>query len=339
MPVAGGEIAMEFIPPYCPIAECPSERTAHFRWVRRGFYRRECDERRVQRFQCLECRRFFSVQTFRLDFRLKLPALHLILVRDFVSKITQRQSARTLGCDRKTVAHRQALLGDHCRDFHAAVLARAGAAGGIAGSFQLDELETYEEHRRLQPVTVPFLVETESSFVVSVASGTLPARGSLRPAEKKLKARLELARGKRRSESSAAVAKVLDQLGTLLPGAGGIDVASDGKKTYPKLLAQRFGGRVRHVQLPSNRKSAVFDPLFPVNHALAMARDGLSRLVRQTWAASKRREWLERHLWIWVAWRNYVRTRTNTAEETAAMALRVCDSRLSVQELVAWRVA
>lgn len=329
---------MSFSPPRCPNRACPSKSGTCFRWVRRGWYRRACDQRRVQRFQCLECRRYFSEQTFRLDYRLKLPELHLVLMRDFVSKITQRQSARTLGCRRKTVAHRLALLGDHCRAFHAGMLARAGAAGGVRGLFQLDELETYEERRRLQPVTVPVLVETSSAFVVSVSTGALPARGSLRPAEKRQKLELEKARGKRRSESSEAVAKVLEQLETAVPAGGPIDVSSDRKATYPKLLVQRFGARVRHVQMPSNRKTAAFDPLFPVNHALAMVRDALSRLVRQTWAASKRRAWLERHLWIWVAWRNYVRTRTNAVEESPAMALKVCHSRLSVQSLTTWRV-
>jgi YD repeat-containing protein len=330
---------MRFSPPCCPNRTCPSKAGGCFRWLRRGWYQRACDRRRVQRFQCRECRRYFSEQTFRLDFRLKLPELHLVLLRDFVSKITQRQSARMLGCRRKTIAHRMDLLGRHCRDFHAMMLARAGAAGGVRGLFQLDELETYEERRRLQPVTVPVLVETSSAFIVSVATGALPARGSLRPAEKRMKLELEKARGVRRSESKQAVAKVLEQLETALPANGPVDVSSDSKATYPKLLAQRFGARVRHVRMPSNRKTAVFDPLFPVNHTLAMARDALSRLVRQTWAASKRRSWLERHLWIWVAWRNYCRTRTNAVEETPAMALKLCQSRFSVQSLTAWRVA
>ena len=330
---------MRFSPPHCPHLDCPSRSSTHFRWIRRGWYQRACDKRRVQRFQCLECLRRFSVQTFRLDWRLKKPELHLVLMRDFVSKITQRQSARTLGCSRKTVAHRMALLGDHCRDFHAAMLARVGAGGGVQGHFQLDEMETYEHRRRLQPVTVPVLVETASSFLVSVACGTLPARGSLRPSEKKRKLELEMLHGKRRSESNQAVAKVLEQLEIAVPSEGTIEVSSDRKKTYPKLLAARFGDRIRHVQMPSDRKSAVYDPLFPVNHTLAMARDGLSRLVRQTWAASKRREWLERHLWIWVAWRNYVRARTNAVRETPAMALKVCPRRFSVQSLTAWRVA
>jgi hypothetical protein len=38
-----------------------------------------------------------------------------------------------------------------------------------------------------------------------------------------------------------------------------------------------------------------------------MMRDGISRLVRRSWGASKLRARLELHAWIWVVWRNYVR--------------------------------
>jgi len=108
---------MRFAPRFCPRPLCPSARSRHFRWRRKGYFCRQCDGRFVQRFLCLECRRFFSIQSFRLDYRLRKPHLHLTLFRDFVSKTTMRQSARTLGCTRRTVAHRLKLLGEHCRAY------------------------------------------------------------------------------------------------------------------------------------------------------------------------------------------------------------------------------
>ena len=71
-----GAAAMTFTPSYCPNDLCPSRSRRSFRWVRRGFFRRACDGRAVQRFRCLHCGKFFSVQTFRLDYRLRLPELH-----------------------------------------------------------------------------------------------------------------------------------------------------------------------------------------------------------------------------------------------------------------------
>jgi hypothetical protein len=70
-----------------------------------------------------------------------------------------------------------------------------------------------------------------------------------------------------------------------------------------------------------------------------MMRDGMSRLVRRSWAASKIREWLERHAWIWIAYRNYIRSITNRARlTTAGQALGVVARRFDKGSLFQWRV-
>ncbi len=43
-----------------------------------------------------------------------------------------------------------------------------------------------------------------------------------------------------------------------------------------------------------------FDPLFSLNHTCAMTRDRIKRLARKTWAISKKKEFLELHLAIYV---------------------------------------
>ena len=76
-----------------------------------------------------------------------------------------------------------------------------------------------------------------------------------------------------------------------------------------------------------------------IDHTLAMMRDGISRLVRRTWAASKLRARLERHAWIWAVWRNYVRGVTNRAPATSpAMAIGVEEKRWRMGEICAWKV-
>jgi hypothetical protein len=70
-----------------------------------------------------------------------------------------------------------------------------------------------------------------------------------------------------------------------------------------------------------------------------MMRDGISRLVRRTWAASKLRQRLERHAWIWAVWRNYVRGVTNRDPDTSpAMALGIEGKRWRMTDICAWRV-
>jgi transposase-like protein len=330
---------MRFQPGSCPRPDCSSHVSGHHRWSFKGGFTRDCDGRTVQRFLCHECHRTFSTQTFRVDYRLKKPQLNHSLFGPFISKVTHRQAARVVGCSRWTVAHRLKLLGKHCRDFHLWRLSRATERGGIAGRFQLDELETYEHSRRLAPVTVPVLIERSSYFVVDLHTAPLPCRGGLSEADRVKKAERERIAGVRKSGSRKAVTKCFETLAAFHARGRPIHVETDRKSTYPGILKRRFGRRVLHRRCSSTAKRNYENPLFPINHTLAMLRDGVSRLVRRTWAASKFRQRLELHASIWIAWRNYVRGITNRAKTTSpAMALGVETRQWTVAELCAWRV-
>jgi len=325
------------VPQSCPLPSCPSRAgEVPFRWRRRGTYTRAVDGRRVQRYWCHACRRGFSSQRFRLDYRQQLPRLHLDLFPLFISKVTMRQAARCLQVDRKTVARRLALLGDHCRRFHEERL-KPRALGGV---FQFDELETFETDRRLQPVTVPVLIERHSFFVVGLAVGTLPARGGLTPRDQERKKALQARTGKRRSESRQAVRATLARLAAAMPQHARLDIQSDQKSLYRGLIHEVFPGRLASHAVESSRAPRNYkNLLFPINHTLAMLRDNVSRLVRRNWGASKRRAWIERHLWIWVAWRNYLRPVTVKAGvPTPGQIVGLTDHRWEVAELLRWRV-
>ena len=330
---------MRFQPRSCPRPDCPSRSSGHHRWCFKGGFVRACDGRTVQRFLCRECRRTFSTQTFRVDYRLKKPQLNHSLFGPFISKVTHRQAARVVGCSRGTVAHRLKLLGEHCREFHLWRLARAAADGGVRGKFQLDELETFEHSRRLAPVTVPVLIERTSYFIVDLRTAALPCRGGLSEADRLKKAERERVHGVRKSGSREAVTKCFETLAACHDPRTAIEVETDRKSTYAGILKRRFGDRLRHVRRSSTARRDYSNPLFPINHTLAMLRDGLSRLVRRTWAASKLRQRLELHAWIWIAWRNYIRGVTNEAPATSpAMALRVETRQWTVAAVCAWRV-
>jgi hypothetical protein len=330
---------VRFTPPRCPYSDCPSTRRPSFRWRFKGFYRRKCDNRLVQRFLCLHCHRRFSSQTFRLDFRLHRPYLHLSLFSDFISKVTHRQSARLRRCTRRTIAHRLELLGNHAQAFHQRQLGLARQRGGLRGRFQLDELETFEHNRRLKPVTVPVLIERKSFFVLQAEAAPMPCRGRLSEGDRAKKAAQEARHGKRRSGSRAAVGRCFDVLARCLAPCALAFVQTDQKSSYRSLLRERFPGRLLHPRFSSTAARNYANPLFPINHTFAMLRDGLSRLVRRSWAAAKLREKLARHLWIWILWRNYVRGITNRAKEvTPAMALGVADRRWTKSEILKWRV-
>ena len=327
---------MLFLPPRCPRTDCVAHSKPPFHFQRRGFFLRKCDGRPVQRFRCLHCRRYFSSQSFRLDYRLKLPYLHLELFWHFISKVTLRQAARMTGHSRVTIEHRLRLLGDHCRAFQRLRLERF--RGSLSGDVVLDELETFEQNRLEKPLTVPVAIDRTSYFVWGAAVGTLPARPSARSRrEQQLGLRSWLRTTRRESQSKEVVSAVLQGIAELVHPQSQPLITSDQKPLYALLVRDIFGGRAQHSRISGRRRRTIENPLFPINHCLAMLRDGLSRLVRKNWAHAKLAERLERHLWIWICYRNYVRTKTNkTPGVTAAMAFGVEQRLWTVEGLLRW---
>ncbi len=330
---------MAFRPTFCPNTHCPTRtHTRPFTYQRRGYFRRKCDGRTVQRFSCRSCAQRFSSQTFRFDYRWRKPRLHLRVFDLFVSKVTMRQMARITRVRRPTVERRLLRIGSHCKEFHRFVLHEAGRAGLLQGVFQLDELETFETDRRLKPVTMPVLIERHSYFVVYGSTAPLGARGRLAPHLKKRKERYEAAEGRRRSGSVRAVRECLSEWARVHRRGVGMHLQSDRKSSYRRLFLQAAGDQFgSHTTESSRRRRDYGNLLFPINHTLAMMRDGISRLVRRSWGAAKLRERLEVHFWIWAAYRNYVRGVTVRTRVTPAQALGVVSGRYLPEQLLYWR--
>jgi transposase-like protein len=330
---------MQFQPAFCPYQSPECSSGQGFQYQRRGTFTRACDGRAVQRFQCKKCKRTFSTQTFRVDHRLRKPALDRAVFLLLISKVTQRQGARALKCDRGTIARRLEIFGKHCQAFHERLMLERGQGAPWPGTFLLDELETYEHNRRLKPLTVPLLVHKPSHCILHAAVGTLPPRKPLSKANQKKLEQLEELEGKRCSESRVKVAECFDVLERVLPSSGIVRVNTDEKHSYRVLLKERFQGRLVHQRTNSKEPRTYWNPLFVVNHTFAMLRDGLSRLVRRNWAVSKKREPLQWHLWTYIAWRNYVRPITNQRRfESAATVAGLAPRMLEVCELLQWKI-
>ncbi|MEM7309315.1 MAG: hypothetical protein AAF682_21705 [Planctomycetota bacterium] len=115
-------------------------------------------------------------------------------------------------------------------------------------------------------------------------------------------------------------------------------MSSDEKLTYPRLAAEAFGeSRLLHSRTNSKVPRATWNPLFPINHTEAMARDLMGRLRRESWLVSKKRRYLDLALQLFMAYRNYVRRRFNTDSESPAELLGVVPRRMTPGELLSWR--
>ena len=123
-----------------------------------------------------------------------------------------------------------------------------------------------------------------------------------------------------------------------MPRGSSVLLRTDEKLIYPELARRAFVGRALiHEQTNSRRARTKWNPLFPINHTEAMARDLMGRLRRESWLVSKLRRFLDLGLHVFAAYRNYVRRRFNRDRETPAQMLEIVDRRMTAQELLTWR--
>lgn len=325
---------MDFTPPFCPVPACPNHLTPGPRFcIRYGHFSRKNRTRRVQRFCCKACGHTFSRPTFRLDGGDRRPEVNQKLFQSLTSGVGYRQSARNFGMGVSALQRKARKLAQHAGFLHDNLSQRLPAGR----TYQLDEEETYE-HASIRTLTMPVLIEREHWFVVATAVGSsrrLAAEGTARRAWQN---REELAKGPREDQSRQCVTTVMQELARRIPN-GELALETDQKSSYATIATEVFGDRVLHTTTSSKQARTTSNPLFPINTTLAMTRDNLGRLRRQSWLVTKKAEFLRSHMNLFVVYRNYVRKRFNRDKKVDASAVRLGLLRrnLSIAEALGWR--
>jgi transposase-like protein len=324
-----------FRPPRCPNRRCPFHAAPHPGFYqRRGYYRAKCRAHPVPRFRCRGCRRGFSRQTFRMDYRDHRPDLNAAVFESLASGVGLRQTARNLGLTLRNTELKFRKIARHLRRLNLNLRASLPADAVL----QLDELETYEGRRNTRPLSVPVLIESKTRFLIWAESAPIRPRGKMTRARERAIAEDEARLGPRVDRSRGAVRRTLERGAALVRDAKRVNLHTDEKSSYPALAAEAFGAeRLEHHTTNSKLARGTWNPLFPINHTEAMARDLMGRLRRESWLVSKRRRYLDLALQMFAAYRNYVRRRFNHDEESPAELLGFTPRRLRLGECLGWR--
>lgn len=324
-----------FQPPRCPNRHCPQHRSpAPLFFVRKGSYRPLCRSQPVPRFRCRTCRRGFSRQTFRADYRDHRPALNAPLFFLLASGLGLRQSGRILGLSLRCLELKARKLARHLRRL--GLNLRRPLEGDV--HLQLDEIETYEGRRNTRPLSIPLLIERETRFVVWAEGAPIRPHGKKTPARERAIQEDERRFGRRKDLSRRSVMRALRRGAGLCARDARVTVSSDEKPSYPGLVRRAFGERlVAHERTNSELARGTWNPLFPINHTEAMARDLMGRMRRESWLVSKKRRYLDLALALWSAYRNLVRRRFNHDDESPAELLGFLPRRLTCGEALSWR--
>ena len=303
-------------------------------YVRNGHYRPKCRPQVVPRFRCRHCRRGFSRQTFRADYRDHRPQLNRRLLELLCWGIGLRQSSRLMGLSRRCTELKFRKIGRHLRGLNRNLRGPLPADA----KFQLDELETYEGRRNVRPLSVPILIERSSRYVIWAESAPIRPHGRMSEARKRAVREDERRFGRRKDLSRRSVLRTLKRGAELVRDRGSVLLSTDEKSTYPLLARRAFGGRrLIHQTTNSRLARGTWNPLFAVNHTEAMLRDLTGRVRRESWLVSKKRRFLDLGLALWAAWRNYVRRRFNHDEQSPAQLLGFVNRRMTEEQLLSWR--
>ena len=279
--------------PACP--RCGAKCSAKF-----GHYVRKDDAQTIQRYRCMACLKCHSSATHTPTYRQKRRRLNRLVEMDIASSTSQRRIAIKHKCDRKTVARKIVFLAEQARIKTADWLQRQPLFDHV----QWDELITFE-HTRLKPVSVAVMSSVQHRCIVGFGVAQIPATGVIaeRSREKY---------GRRINRSGAMRRRVLAEVKDKLTDC--VLIESDEHPRYAQEIKQAFPNAT-HVQYRSVRGSLTgqgelkrtgYDPLFSINHTLAMMRDNIKRLARRTWCTTKRMDALNDILAIYMHYHNTV---------------------------------
>ena len=321
-------------PPHCPNPACRFHRKDKVLWKfsRIGFYTRRATPQRIQRYRCDTCRRRFSDQTFSTSYWLRRGDLLLPVFHRLVGCSGFRQIAREHGVSPSTIARLSARLGRHCLLFHEETRPR----GEIREPLALDSFESFE-WSQFYPTSYHVAVGQASHFFYGFTESECRRRGSMTSGQLRRRADLELRLG--RPDPRSIENEVASLLLIVAPQAQALELHTDAHKAYPRAIRRAWHLRVEHRPISSRAARTTRNPLFAVNLLDLLLRHSGSNHKRETIAASKRRASAIERMFIFLVWRNWVKSFSERERgPTPAMRLGRASRRIEPEEILERRL-
>src|SRR5678809_1753950 len=273
-------VASSFKPPFCPRPRCRFHlHPQGWRWVRYGFYTRQCLPRTIPRFRCRHCGSTFSSQSFSTTYYLKRPTLLEPIFYRLLSCAGYRQIAREARCHPTTVMGQATRLGRHALLF----LHEYRPRGPVREPLVIDGFESFA-YSQYHPLHINLAVGAESHFIYAFTYAELRRKGTMRPEQKRRRERLEEEFG--RPNPKAIEHSIADLVRLAAPHDRKLTIRSDEHPAYPRAF-RRVGKTIRHECTPSIAARTPHNPLFPVNLADLQFRHNSANHKRETIAFSK----------------------------------------------------
>ena len=320
-------------PPFCPNPACSFHRGEVEAWpyVRAGFFSRKSLPGRIQRYRCQACRRYFSDQTFSVTYWLKRPDLLRPVLYRLVSCSAARQIAREFGVAPETILKQGARLGRHAMLWHEAHRPRSPEE-----PLALDGFESFE-FSQYYPTAYHVVAGKESHFFYGFTDSELRRKGRMTRGQKRFRARLERDHG--RPDPRSVQHEVAQLLGVIAPHPQVLELHTDEHQAYPRAVRLLRHLKIQHHTISSRAARTSHNPLFSINLLDLLIRHSGANHKRETIAHAKRRQCAAERLWVFLVWRNYMKSFSERKQDASpAMRLGLTDHRLEADEILATRL-
>lgn len=277
--------------PYCHSSQPPHSAPRTIR--RLGRYYRKSDGQYLTRLWCVGCKKSFSAATTSRKKGQKKRHLNKLIQDLLCGEMSQREIARTLKINRKTVVRKFRFVMQTAQE----ELLRQNQKHPQSVEVEFDDLETFE-HTKCKPVSVTLMVEHPSRRILGFRVAQMPAKGRIAHLSRKKY-------GPRADHRPKARRNLFEEMQKLVhPRA---TIRSDSNPAYPADV-KRYFPRAKYETVIGGRgslggqgelKKLKWDPIFSLNHTCAMLRANINRLIRKTWCTTKRIDQLEGHIAIY----------------------------------------
>jgi transposase-like protein len=321
-------------PPFCPNDSCQFHRRDREKWrfIRSGFFTRKHLPGRIQRWRCLECERYFSAQTFRTDYWLKMPQFQRPLFMRLVSCSCARQIAREFGVSPETVLRQTARLGRHALLFHV----QNRSTSFIKEPLAVDGIESFE-FSQYTPVHYHLAVGNHSHFIYGFTDSELRRKGRMTERQRRRREALETTLG--RPDPKSIEKEVAALLAIVAPQPQYLLLHTDEHQAYPRAFRRVPHLQIEHLRTPSRAERTTTNPLFSINHTDSLIRHCCAEHKRETIAFARRRQCSAERLWVFLVWKNWIKSFSEQKKDgSPAMRLGIAKKRLTVEEVLKERI-
>jgi transposase-like protein len=267
--------------------------------IKDGFFYRSSDSRKIQRFKCKSCKTKFSNATFSDTRYQKKRRVNNLVFKLISSGVSMRRIGKILNLHQDTVSKKVIFLAERSRRKQKGVLEKLHQK---VSHLQIDDLITIE-HTKLKPVSISVAVDASSRVILGAEVSQIAAFGHLSEISKRKY-------GQRKSELKQGLTRLFENVSNCIQKDSLVE--SDEHKMYPTFINKylkdpehkQYKGGKGFVAGQGELKKLAHDPLFIINHTLAMLRANINRKIRKTWCTTKRMDMLKNHLDIFIWYYN-----------------------------------